>query len=153
MIEVGWEPSTESEPPATPSAAPVPARESGLTSVPEVQAERRSDAESVAPPVTEPEIAFEPELATVETINDHYAALQAWNEWARNQGRGAVVSNPEALQSRIDPSGGSAGDVPAGLTQTATGQTSIWREGQQGFAPYGQLFSRLRQIRDVNESS
>jgi general secretion pathway protein A len=154
MIEVGWEPSTEPEPPATPSVTPVSARDSGPTSLPEVQAERRVGAESVAPPVTEPELAFEPEAATVETINDHYAALQAWNEWARNQGRGAAATNQDALPYRLDPSGaGSAGDVPAGSGPASTGQTSIWREGQQGFAPYGQLFSRLRQIRDVNESS
>jgi type II secretory pathway predicted ATPase ExeA len=85
-------------------------------------------------------------------VNDHYAALQAWDEWARNQGRQAeeatatraaawIEAPSTALQTdegRDEPETG--GETPSG--------PHVWAEGQQGFAPYGQLFTRLRQSRD-----
>jgi hypothetical protein len=63
----------------------------------------------------------------------------------------------DRLPARLDSSPGAGreeephGDVNPGAS--AFGQPNVWKEDQQGFAPYGQLFSRLRQIRDANESS
>jgi general secretion pathway protein A len=129
MIEVGWEPSRDSE-----ASVMAPAPPSG--SAPEPSAHLKDDdqalRESGSDSASMPEVGVE----TVETINDHYAALQAWNEWARNQGRGALVPKQDAAP-----------------TPGPSGQPSVWRDAQQGFAPYGQLFSRQRQIRDPNESS
>ena len=68
MIEVGWEPSpTDERAPATRSASAT--ADPGIT--------------PQAPAPGEP---------AEELLNDHYAAIQAWNEWAANQGRAASAT-------------------------------------------------------------
>ena len=62
LIEVGWEPESESE------VHSDEARD---------DTDSRSEANRNGSPLGE------------EAINDRYTALQAWNEWARNQGRAA----------------------------------------------------------------
>lgn len=82
-----------------------------------------------------------------ESIDDHYAALQAWSEWAKNQGRATTASAVEPRRIAapdVDPADDTAADRVA-----AAGHASVWAEGQHGFAPYSQLFSRLRQPRDT----
>jgi general secretion pathway protein A len=87
-------------------------------------------------------------------VDDHYAALQAWNEWARNQGREseatAVAEPPRddemAASEPAEP--GPVADEEAMTTPTPNTYPNLRAEGQQGFAPYGQLFSRLRPARD-----
>jgi hypothetical protein len=89
----------------------------------------------------------------VETIDDHYAALQAWNEWSRNQQRTTAPPQGDAGMPQ-DPVADSQDTLGAAARAGAQGpgQPSVWVEGEQGFAPYGQLFSRLRQSHDLNES-
>jgi general secretion pathway protein A len=67
-----------------------------------------------------------------EPIDDRYAALQAWHEWARNQGRGtADVESPDIH------------DPDAEVVETdepLDDEEMIWVDPGQSFAPYGRLF-------------
>jgi general secretion pathway protein A len=74
-----------------------------------------------------------------EPIDDHYAALQAWDEWARNQGSSPSADAPGAIEEpeQDDTQPDSTSD-----------DLDVWVEGEHGFAPYSQLFSRLRQPRE-----
>ena len=110
LIEVGWDgpdPAADAEPEPQ-SARPVANRD------PE--------------PPSEPAFGGEDEV-----IQDHYAALQAWNEWARNQGRQPAIGVATA-----EP-------VPSEDTSAHPGDANVWADEQHGFAPYSQLFSRLKQ--------
>ena len=83
--------------------------------------------------------------ALPEVIDDHYAALQAWHEWARNQDRlpAAIAPGTPSQPAASDPDHlADSAPVPA------TGPY-VWAEGQQGFAPYSQLFSQMRQPKDA----
>jgi general secretion pathway protein A len=135
MVEVGWAGSPELDPEPGTTPTPASAAHSAPTPTPsggEVEPDDRVE--------NDPSAAGE----TVETIDDHYAALQAWNEWARNRGRtAAVVGGTERLAPDPDDSELPTEAMPAGL----------WVDAEQGFAPYGQLFSRLRQSRDLGGSS
>jgi type II secretory pathway predicted ATPase ExeA len=84
------------------------------------------------------------ELPSEEMVEDHYAALQAWSEWARNRGRDAsrdlaedLVSSERVASSVTSANAPSLAEIPrpAGLRA----------ESQHEHAPYSQLFSRLRQ--------
>jgi type II secretory pathway predicted ATPase ExeA len=75
-------------------------------------------------------------------VDDHYAALQAWNEWARNQGRALAPTAPDVATDPDPPAD------PARGSDAPNGHPHVWAEGQQSFAPYSQLFSRFRQPRD-----
>jgi general secretion pathway protein A len=75
------------------------------------------------------------------TIDDHYAALQAWNEWARNQGRQPAPRRTEQAEN------GEAG-LPSERGAAFTDHVQVRAEGQHSFAPYSQLFTRARQIKD-----
>src|SRR5262249_1291601 len=83
-------------------------------------------------------------LESEETISDHYAALQAWNEWAGNQGRVSAPSTAEGTPAPITPDL----DAESPSPPLSPGSSDVWAEGQQEFAPYSQLFSRIRQRRD-----
>lgn len=120
LIEVGWDgPDTE----GAPSPAPVAAPRSLVMVEPGPEPEREVEAES--------------DLLTGEDepIHDHYAALQAWNEWARNQGRQPAAA---ARASVAEDEGESPRDSPA----------RVEAHEAQDFAPYSQLFSRLKQAAD-----
>jgi general secretion pathway protein A len=81
-----------------------------------------------------------------ELIDDHYAALQAWNEWAQNQGRAARPDAPGTDEAEaVDFRGPSVADELDDAPPTTA--HDVWAEGQQSFAPYSQLFSRMRQGR------
>ena len=138
MVEVGWEGALEAE--YEPTAAPANVPRSLVRIETEPEPEVTSD------------IAVEDE--TVETVDDPLAALQAWEEWARNRvlTPSALAQGAGAAAGRREPAAETAGD-PRGSSPGLAGSPSVWVEGEQGFAPYGQLFSRLRQSRDVNESS
>jgi type II secretory pathway predicted ATPase ExeA len=90
-------------------------------------------------------IPHDGETPNEEPVSDHYAALQAWNEWARNQGRGSAIqpSGDDAIVE-ADLEHELAEPVGTALQENAT----VWAEGQQGFAPYSHLFSRL-QSKDI----
>jgi type II secretory pathway predicted ATPase ExeA len=102
LIEVGWPAEPEPEP-ATASAT--------------------AEAEEVGPAE---ESAGRPD----GPINDHYAALQAWQEWATNQGRHPEVA-AEAKRPDVRP-------MPAA-------NPNVWADEEHGFSPFGRLFSRLPQ--------
>lgn len=100
-----------------------------------------ADEVRAEPPAPEPVVEGE------ETIDDHYAALQAWNEWARNQGRGTPAG---AVDAEADPIAlDTLPETAVPLDVPAARSADVWVEGQQGFAPYSQLFSKLRQRNDT----
>ena len=93
-----------------------------------------------------------------EMIHDRYAALQAWNELEENLVRGRPRSNAEspiAPPSSVQKKGDEFGDLEqedhleSGLRLPLVGKTDVRVENQHGFAPYSQLFSRLRQTREA----
>jgi general secretion pathway protein A len=141
MVEVGWEGALEAESGPGQARTPSPAAES----------------------VSSAEGAFAPdlELESTTTVDDRYAALQAWNEWGANRARLLAAERPsKASDSQVvDPLAEATGDSRTGAGassnsgQGPAGGTTVWAEGEQGFAPYGPLFSRLRPSRDANESS
>ncbi len=128
MIEVGWDASSE------------------LSTLPEDRNVRFDEAhtENRLPPGT---AAAESE----ERINDHYAALQAWSEWARNQGREPVTST--IVAETID-----VADHDLEDDETFIDEESAWTpvaapaetrsESPQPFAPFSQLFSKLKEPRE-----
>ncbi|MHC5537946.1 ExeA family protein [Singulisphaera rosea] len=123
LIEVGWEPGVESE------------------TLPELV---RNSAEDLLARSASP--AEGP--SGVEIIDDHYAALQAWTEWAQNQGR---TPSLEDSNSKHEVLGGDelSEDSDAGVSTRSTPiQAGVWADRQQTFAPYSQLFTRLRQPKD-----
>lgn len=89
-------------------------------------------------------------LPAEQAVDDHYAALQAWNEWASNQGR-----KPTVAASSVELAERGAEIIPPPSLADTVGTESpledhpqVWAEGQQTFAPYSQLFSRARQAKD-----
>ena len=88
-----------------------------------------------------------------EPIVDHYAALQARAEQTRNQARladlaeesGAAPAETEHAQG-AEPDEGTGGEELARRTsaESALPASGIRVEGQHEFAPYSQLFTRLR---------
>ena len=86
-------------------------------------------------------------VMTEEPVDDHYAALQAWTEWAKNQGRASAPAPADGLAAVDDDDEGGQSAAESDRLST-NGHPSVWAEGQHGFAPYSQLFSRLRQSRD-----
>jgi general secretion pathway protein A len=120
LVEVGWEGDLEAEP-TRPETSPS-GREAG------------------------PSVGTDP---SEELVEDRYAALQAWAEWSRNRERPDSAAADPAIDSEVigsregsDPSPvqaetppGDDGPLPA---------SSVRAETSHDFAPYGQLFSRLR---------
>ncbi len=81
-----------------------------------------------------------------EAVQDHYAALQAWREWTENQGSKAPMAAvpTDSLQDPEDE------DVEADEERSSplADRPTIWAEGEQRFAPFSQLFSRMAPARD-----
>jgi general secretion pathway protein A len=77
-----------------------------------------------------------------EVVDDHYAALQAWNEWSQNQGRRPAITATATESGTFADVGDLA--VPSALTTLP----QVWADQEQGFAPYSELFSRARQGND-----
>jgi hypothetical protein len=128
LIEVGWEGCLEAESAAAASTA-------GAGTI-----------ETVASPL--PPVPDEAELPSEEMIEDHYAALQAWTEWARNRGRAPEVMAAGVRSDRVQPVEAAVNlagqrEAPAEPHPSAL----IRAEPQHEHAPYSQLFSRLRQAR------
>jgi general secretion pathway protein A len=152
MVEVGWEGGLESE--SEPMPAPDPIAAAAPTETKVLAPQQPTDPGAQPDAWSESEVDSEEALEVIETIDDHYTALQAWNEWARNRGRTSEARAPgAAAPGRVAPAAELEGDSAPVPAPTLAGQPSVWVEGEQSFAPYGQLFSRLRQSRDVNESS
>ncbi len=76
-----------------------------------------------------------------ESVNDPYAALQAWREWTANQARREVAPpTPRQADDAVD-------DRADDDDSPVFGRPSYRTEGQQGFAPFGPLFTKLAQPR------
>jgi general secretion pathway protein A len=124
LVEVGWEGDMESE------FGPTDMAVSGSEAV-----------SSGDPPLNE------------EPIEDRYAELQAWTEWSKSQECVALPSDGSQVSFPPDthePSQGPAAsplEPPRELRQPspATAPPGVRAEPQQEFAPYSQLFTRLRQ--------
>ncbi len=102
--------------------------------------------------------AAEPAAAAVATpiqetvVEDHYAALQAWTERTTNRQRTVTEAGPrdDRLPSTAvetaEPTGPSIADLPDDSElEDAPTPARIRVEAQHDFAPYSQLFTRLRQ--------
>jgi len=84
---------------------------------------------------------------TDQAVHDHYAALQAWREWADNQDKRAKTAKSDrVLADEIDE----AAEAEAAEKSEATSndRPSVRVEGQHHFAPFGQLFTRMPQVRE-----
>lgn len=110
-------------------------------------------SEEAAPPAAEDEgmEAAGPVAARAEpsdqAVHDHYAALQAWREWASNQEkRHQPAKSDRALADEIDEAAAAEAAEASGPTPVERGQ--VRAEGHQHFAPFGQLFSRLNVPRE-----
>jgi general secretion pathway protein A len=136
LIEVGWGGSLENE--ATASASDSTASVAIVENA--TPAPLDADEEPVAAST-----AAEAELPSEEMIEDHYAALQAWTEWAKNRGRG--IGTFPATGGAADAAPEEHGESPYGTSDVpgALAAGRVWSEGQHGHAPYSQLFTRLRQ--------
>lgn len=109
------------------------------------------DAAEDDPAELEPEPPESAPIEPAETgmvgIDDHYAALQAWNEWTRNQGR--EESDPAtATTTAAAPALTATRPVAEPQPTAAAPPANVRFETQQSFAPYSQLFSRLREAGD-----
>jgi type II secretory pathway predicted ATPase ExeA len=124
LVEVGWEGDLETELELAEGAA--------------------SSAETVLtadPPSNE------------EPIEDRYAELQARSEWSRSQERAALPCDESLVSIPTDTPETSPESEPPAVERPresrppspATAPPGVRAEPQQEFAPYSQLFTRLRQ--------
>ena len=133
MIEVGWEAPADSgddnEAGFAVNGAPTHAADD--------EALDGDEDSPVETHLSEIEASFDDDDDDLEEpIHDHYTGLQAWNEWSKNHPTGRVgASRPDAASEPTPDASESA--IPA------EGGT-FWAEGRQEFAPYSQLFSRLK---------
>jgi general secretion pathway protein A len=134
LIEVGWEGSLEGESMAGTSDA---------TSIAGLEVDTPEPVASPLPPIVD-----EGDLPSEEMIEDHYAALQAWTEWARNRGRATDTTAAGAPGESIPHVPAAAGpDHPRRAPAEPLPSAVLRAESQHEHAPYSQLFSRLRQAR------
>ncbi|WP_165229066.1 ATP-binding protein [Aquisphaera insulae] len=157
LIEVGWGGSLESDsddddgddeasdraessPQGSPRPAAVPA-----------PAPAAASAVATEEALTSAEEAEE--LPSEEMIEDHYAAIQAWSEWARNRGRAAdpavaAASDSSERRAGARPRSAPVTDEPElDVPDTDPLASNVRAEAEHEHAPYSQLFSRLRQAR------
>ena len=83
-----------------------------------------------------------------EAVQDHYAALQAWREWSENQAR-RISRPPETFEDEPDEEiEVDDEDEPTTPLPPRVDRPTVRVEGEQKFAPFGQLFSRMAQARE-----
>lgn len=87
-------------------------------------------------------VEAEPAPMADEAIDDHYAALQAWTEWARNRDR--TVPEAVAEVEVEEASDETEADEELDVDDREAGAEHR-SEPPHDHAPYGQLFTRLRQ--------
>ena len=85
--------------------------------------------------------------ATEEAVSDHYAALQAWREWTDNQAR-RPPSASTFLDDEPEYDEESEPDEPSPTPPIRSDRPIVRAEGEQKFAPFGQLFSKMAQARE-----
>ena len=134
MIEVGWEPTAEPDPEFDSGRGVLARAANSFSSGVKATTTRDPDGPG--------------KVETTEVIDDHYAALQAWTEWAQNQGRQPVTLPPVAEEGPDAMANASADREQENPSARFAALAGVRAEGQHEFAPYSQLFSRLRQPRD-----
>jgi general secretion pathway protein A len=82
-----------------------------------------------------------------EAVQDHYAALQAWREWAENQAR-QVASSAETDSDELDEELEDDTTDPVSTSPPRSDRPTVRAEGEQKFAPFGHLFTRMAQARE-----
>lgn len=105
-------------------------------------------------------VASRPVEATEEAVQDHYAALQAWREWTENQARRLATIEPAGNADRR-PASSEIVEIDAtdedevedegeidDLAESRLGRLGLRAEGEQKFAPFGQLFTRMAQAHE-----
>lgn len=81
-----------------------------------------------------------------EMVEDHYAALQAWSEWARNRDRLSRPAEEEAVvEEETDESAEAVADEGEGIDDESPVGGDVRAEAPHEHAPYSQLFTKLRQ--------
>ncbi len=81
-----------------------------------------------------------------EPVDDHYAALQAWDEWVKNQGRSpSPPSTVKASEAAMEDEEETLDEEPEASALDALPGT--WADGKHGFGPYSQLFARARAVK------
>jgi len=143
LIEVGWDGSLEAE------------RSAAFDDLDEPEAE--ADVED------EDEDDSEEDPAADERVEDHYAALQAWTEWARNRDRlgreAASAEAPEPAPADVPEASSVEEGDPEERDEAASVDEEEPRDEEEDsplgddlraeprheHAPYSQLFTRLRQ--------
>jgi type II secretory pathway predicted ATPase ExeA len=147
-------PARMSAPPLVPARPPIRLEE-GLIEVGwEGDLEAEFEGAATMPPPQEP-APGEGSPTTEELIEDRVAALQAWKEWKQNQARladGDVEPDPSGLdraRHEMATSGpvSATGQSGSGGHAASSLPTNVRAEGQHDYAPYSQLFTRLRQSR------
>jgi general secretion pathway protein A len=124
LVEVGWEGDLEGE-----------------------------SALSENPPSIEPDSTSLNPSIDEELVEDRYAALQAWAEWSRNRQRseetGLSTDEPNPVPGDSSESMTAEPDSTLATPRpTPAASLGNYRaEASSGFAPYHQLFTRLRQSR------
>jgi len=142
------------QPPALMPARPPIRLEEGLV---EVGWEGDLAAEYTGPdepfsPSPESAAAALPTPIQETVVEDHYATLQAWTERSTNRQRTLTEAFPRAGQftsAAVEPAEQTASAIAEepddSELQDASTPARIRAEGQHDFAPYSQLFTRLRQ--------
>jgi type II secretory pathway predicted ATPase ExeA len=139
VIEVGWD-ASQTDP------DPDPAERAYAATSPDLPARSALLAETTSGQLLHP---------VEELVEDRYAALQAWNEWDRTQPATAAAtrrSQKDEPSSSLPEEDDLAGDFAAEAPDpepSSSGCPEVRAEPQHGFAPYSQLFSRLRLPNDT----
>jgi len=144
LIEVGWQDQNSVEPEIEKAEAVAMAESMELSGFEEPISSMRVNDELMAE-------NSGPTVPSEEWIDDPYAALQAWSEWARNRDRIAETAPASVLEGARGQSGpqdsespGVERDADSSVTTAIPSGTTIRAEGQHEFSPYGQLFGEAR---------
>ena len=106
------------------------------------------DADDEASEATDDAVGIAPRLEeSDQAVHDHYAALQAWREWADNQEKRTHPARTDRdLADEIDEA--AEAEAAEALEVPPSERGSVRAEGYQHFAPFGQLFARMTPVRE-----
>ena len=114
VIEVGWQPEAE------------PERSGGRDSIDGLGVSTKPRSSAISSHTEDEEnVASDP---SDEPIIDHYAALQAWQEWTTNRSE-PISTSVETDRSPAEPN----------RTPLASNR-NVWVDEEHGFAPIGRMF-------------
>ncbi len=133
-VEVGWTPEDEAE---DAEAFDEPAATTPPSARPEVPPLVIQTSSPITPWPADAMEEGEPGEAV--DVKDRYAALQAWEEWSRNQ---SSSRNPGPSSRTPTP------PDPAPTFARRDGTQEVWAETEQEFAPYGPIFQKSKPARE-----